>query len=730
MAVASTNKMLRFGILPILACLCLLTQPNLILSATTDPPTTDTTTTTPTTTPTTTTVPTTTTTTQVQTSGPASVVPSNVDIGQCPCDLTGNACDVNCCCDTDCTAADNSTFTKCLTLSLNVDTRKCLQRELILTDNSPLTSEYDQGGLFCIYYDNYEERNYYSIPDFVTSIQTFNDYRDRYAGPTFTPAAQPATTFNQFYKYGDPVYVVYETLATGYLRQPRSLGSTQCADDNPVAYLKGESFGCRRPITSLNQNICENTDYLKASTYYQGFKVVTSTFLFSYIVNGTVVTTPVPTTPTPAPTTPSPTPTTETSNTTDSNVTTTTVTTTTVTTTTVPTTTVLTTTEAPFTINLYNNSYTIELSLQTNNLECRDTSGNIKACGFTSPPDPTYTGTTCSNIVSGVEYILTHDGTTGIVQAEVKLVFRDYNDAALPIAQTFTSTFQSSGSQQNVTERSGNPGYVIGKPVRAGVLPTSANATVGNRLAIVESLYDLTVVKSSATGLCAQDAANRIQVNFGENVRTGCLISFNLDSANVTQYCSVMQEAIINALEGLNSTDIRDGDSRRVATFGNSDILITGDWVQIIREGFPTFPVPSTDPVIGPTCSLRMGMHIEILYAKVGALANPQNKITGIAFKYENPQEVTYTCAGSYCTPGNTGLDQMFEVSQSVTFIDISQEATGYVGEPPIFIAKVPYDFFYPFAGSAIAINPSYLTFSIILSIHVLVCNYFSHFLS
>ena len=32
-------------------------------------------------------------------------------IGQCLCDLTGSACDVNCCCDEDCAAEDIAGFT-------------------------------------------------------------------------------------------------------------------------------------------------------------------------------------------------------------------------------------------------------------------------------------------------------------------------------------------------------------------------------------------------------------------------------------------------------------------------------------------------------------------------------------------------------------------------------------------------------------------------------------------
>lgn len=38
-----------------------------------------------------------------------------------------------------------------------------------------------------------------------------------------------------------------------------------------------------------------------------------------------------------------------------------------------------------------------------------------------------------------------------------------------------------------------------------------------------------------------------------------------------------------------------------------------------------------------------MGMHIQIVYAYVGSVANRQAKILGVAFKYENEQLVTYT---------------------------------------------------------------------------------------
>ena len=46
------------------------------------------------------------------------------------------------------------------------------------------------------------------------------------------------------------------------------------------------------------------------------------------------------------------------------------------------------------------------------------------------------------------------------------------------------------------------------------------------------------------------------------------------------------------------------------------------------------------------------------------------------------------------------------EVSASVAFIDVSKAAVGYQGDAPTFLAKVPYDFFYPFIAGASTPTP------------------------
>jgi len=42
-----------------------------------------------------------------------------------------------------------------------------------------------------------------------------------------------------------------------------------------------------------------------------------------------------------------------------------------------------------------------------------------------------------------------------------------------------------------------------------------------------------------------------------------------------------------------------------------------------------------------------MGMHIQIVYSNVGSVANPQAKILGVGFIYEDQQTITYTVSSN-----------------------------------------------------------------------------------
>ncbi|WAR01952.1 TECT3-like protein [Mya arenaria] len=588
-------------------------------------------TTTPTTTQPPTTTPTVPPTTTLAPNEPRTVIGETV-IGQCLCDLTGNVCDINCCCDDECSQADKDTFV-CNPVSRPVyqDDNLCYQEDIFLFTNSPAETKTD-GGLFCIYYDNYAKRNFYLDPDFILDVPSFNTYLNDYSNPGNLPKPtyqEPVYDLNSFYKAGDPVYVIYANEARGDFVIPRSLGSSECSQQSALPYLTEMSTECTRMVTSLTQNTCEQTAAFNASTYFQGFRVVKTSGLFGYVVNGTFIgisTTAAPTTQPPVATTAAA------GNNTN--------TTTDAPTTAAPTTTApaqSTTVDPNLVQDLFNNPYTAMIDATSRPHLCLQTDGSLANCLFTTPPSPSFSVNTCRNVVQEVRYFFTTNGTFGISQVQAQFVFRDIMAADLPLSQSFSVAYNTLSDTNDTVARSGNPGYIVGKPIPYGTLNETTNAD-GTKTMNVSTVTD------------AQ--------------------------------CQFIQNTIVQTLEGVNARE----NNRFVATFGNTVDTSVGDWVRVIVSNRPG-PTDAA-AVLGEKCRLRMGLHIQILYANVGALALPQRRIIGVAL-------IAY-CAGAACNTGVTDT-QLFEVSQSVSFVDVSQPATGFQGEPPIFIARVPNDFFYPF---------------------------------
>ncbi|XP_052215238.1 tectonic-3-like isoform X2 [Dreissena polymorpha] len=595
-------------------------------------------------------------------------------LGQCLCDLTGNKCDINCCCDDNCTPDDRKAFV-CDPVSVIIDDKLCYQENIFVFSNSPANTTSD-GGLFCIYFDNYSKRNFYLDPDFILDIPSFNSYVNRYAktsiqGPI--TVVEPTYDLNSFYKAGDPVYIVFPNQARGEFVLPKSLTSSVCSDQNALPYLQAITSQCTRIVNSLTANTCTQTASLSAASYHDGFRVVMTPGLFGYVVNGTFIG--ISTTAAPVTTVATTTPSNET-------------------TTTPPTT----TPAPPTTVNpnliqtLYNNPYTLQINATARPHLCQLSDGSLVTCNFTAPRTPAFNASTstCNNVVQEVRYFITTIGTFGISAVQAQFVFRDVTQNNFPLTQTYSVAYTTL-SDTTPLARSGNPGYVIGKPIRYGTLNETTGLDGAKNQEILESSVEegLTIVRASVTGMCETSTASRIPLRFGENMRTGCFIRLNLTSIN-QQICQNIQELIVQTLEGVNAR----GPNRYVATFGNTNTNKTGDWVRIIESNRPA--PTEANGVDGTSCRLKMGLHIQVLYANVGALALPQRKIIGLALQYDAARDIAFVCTGAFCQDG-VGLTQKFEVSQTVSYVDASQPATGAQGEAPIFVAKVPNDFFYPF---------------------------------
>ena len=143
------------------------------------------------------------------------------------------------------------------------------------------------------------------------------------------------------------------------------------------------------------------------------------------------------------------------------------------------------------------------------------------------------------------------------------------------------------------------------------------------------------------------------------------------------KFCSQIQQTSRNLF-----LKVGDLSELRVATFGNSEIINPGDWIQVIK----TNEMPGN----GDCSNIVRSMHIEIAFAYVGSLANPQAKIIGVNFRFGLPMDISLT------TTSVDGLIRI-ELSTSVSFVDVTKPAMEYLKEYPVIEAKFPYDFFYPF---------------------------------
>ncbi|GFR83867.1 tectonic-3 [Elysia marginata] len=323
---------------------------------------------------------------------------TQIDVGLCPCDLTGNGCDVNCCCDPDCSDADKLVFSECLSNSYLLDDKLCFDRDVFFSENGPARSG-DSGNLFCIYFDNDEQRNYYTNQTVITTEADFLAYAAKTRTFSFQSPTDPLTvsSFEPYYKSGDPIYTVFPNGHFSYLGLPTPMTvSSACADSNPTAFYIDHSSSCGRFLGDLATD-CGTADFLRASTYFQDFRIVKDPFLLQVFNSTTTLVNPL-----------------------------------------------LGPVDLSDVTELYNNSYTAAFQLETP-LQCQ-INGVLGPCSFTDvPAAPTYdsvTGT-CTNALSGVHYRFETNGAFGVDRAFVRFTFADITSSSL--TQTFSASFSSVG---------------------------------------------------------------------------------------------------------------------------------------------------------------------------------------------------------------------------------------------------------------------------------------------
>ncbi|XP_023564704.1 tectonic-3 isoform X2 [Octodon degus] len=172
---------------------------------------------------------------------------------------------------------------------------------------------------------------------------------------------------------------------------------------------------------------------------------------------------------------------------------------------------------------------------------------------------PVLAGNTCQNAVSQVTYEIETNGTFGIQQVSVS--FRQINLTIEPVVslqQDFIVHFRAFrqstvAAAAAAVPRSGNPGYVVGKPV----LVLTGDLT-----------HSMTLLQSQGNGICS---VKRHEVQFGINAISGCKL-------RLTEVdCSQLQSEIYQILHGSPRPE-------HVAIFGNATPAQKGGWTRILHR--------------------------------------------------------------------------------------------------------------------------------------------------
>ncbi|XP_057592351.1 tectonic-3 isoform X2 [Hippopotamus amphibius kiboko] len=211
-----------------------------------------------------------------------------------------------------------------------------------------------------------------------------------------------------------------------------------------------------------------------------------------------------------------------------------------------------------------------------------------------------------------------------------------------------SQAFQQSTAASLTGSRSGNPGYIVGKPLLA--------LTADRR-------HSMTLLQSQGDGTCS---VKRHEVQFGVNAISGCKLRLKRID------CSHLQQEIYQTLHGSPRAE-------HVAIFGNADPAQKGEWTRILSRNCSVSAVHCTS-----CCVIPVSLEIQILWAYVGLQSNPQAHVSGARFLYQ-------------CQPiQDSQQETEVPLTTVVTFVDITQKPEPPRGQPRMDW-KLPFDFFFPF---------------------------------
>ncbi|XP_076548891.1 tectonic-3 [Osmia lignaria lignaria] len=319
----------------------------------------------------------------------------------------------------------------------------------------------------------------------------------------------------------------------------------------------------------------------------------------------------------------------------------------------------------------------------------------------------------CYNIVTGVKYLIIHNGSMGINSFNV---YFNIGNVSRSFYQQFEVSYEwADVDKEKIFSLSGNPGYIFGKPLISGVLKINKTNNVESRYINFNKTNGyFTLPIATRHGEC--NDVNRYVLAFGEDVKLKCSASLQTNNFSTASCIELQNRIMFFALKDslLNVTQINQY-SIYISKSGNFSSNNTADWAQILLDRIPQNIV--TGQLINGRlyCSgLITSTRLDILYS---ALAKPKTltnyNILGVGITFSEESDVFWSkCMTENCT------DMLkVDVINYVTFHDVSKPSKYYFAGSPNLDLTLPYDFFYPFLSRSKCIEPSIFLIIILLII-------------
>ncbi|NWH56074.1 TECT2 protein, partial [Geococcyx californianus] len=213
----------------------------------------------------------------------------------------------------------------------------------------------------------------------------------------------------------------------------------------------------------------------------------------------------------------------------------------------------------------------------------------------------------CQNVTFAEHYTFIWEDKN-IEQINVTVFLGSLCDGEI-LTQRFTVQFLSLKSI-NATELFENPGYQVGKPVRAANM--NASDTSGS----------LNIWQPAGRSLCT--TATSTPVLFGVDSLSGCILE-----VDINEDCSLLRGSVTETLNSLIQ-------ATHVGKRDNSNYSDLNDWVEIIRlNPFNSDTNVSTGNVKGICPDIPANLNIRIIFADVGAVqGTPQEQILAVQISY------------------------------------------------------------------------------------------------